>query len=110
MASSILVSLDYMSPLRGRGLEFRRIASYKTVAALPKDNPLANKTTVDLKALAPTFFIGMSEASYPGYREWLNKTCGRAGFVPKFLQDADRERTMIHAVATGLGLLSCRNN
>ena len=55
MASSILVSLDYMSPLRGRGLEFRRIASYKTVAALPKDNPLTNKTTVDLKGLAPTF-------------------------------------------------------
>jgi len=91
-------------PIALRGLEFRTIASYKTVAALPKDNPLAGKTTVELKALAPMFFIGMSEASYPGYREWLTKTCERAGFTPKVLQDVDLERTMIHAVAAGLGV------
>jgi DNA-binding transcriptional LysR family regulator len=91
-------------PIARRGLEFRTIASYKTVAALPKDNPLANKLTVELKALAPMFFIGMSEASYPFYREWLTKTCERAGFTPKVLQDVDLERTMIHAVAAGLGV------
>jgi DNA-binding transcriptional LysR family regulator len=59
---------------------------------------------VELKALAPMFFIGMSEASYPGYREWLTKTCTRAGFTPKVLQDVDLERTMIHAIAAGLGV------
>jgi DNA-binding transcriptional LysR family regulator len=91
-------------PIALRGLEFRAIASYKTVSALPKDNALAGKTTVDLKDLAPMFFIGMSEASYPGYREWLTKTCGRAGFTPKVLQDVDLERTMIQAVSAGLGV------
>jgi DNA-binding transcriptional LysR family regulator len=91
-------------PIALRGLEFRTIASYTTVAALPKDNPLADKRTVELKALAPMFFIGMSEASYPGYREWLTKTCRRAAFTPKVLQDVDLERTMIHAVAAGLGV------
>ena len=91
-------------PIAQRGLEFRMIASYKTVAALPKDNPLAGEATVELKALAPMFFIGMSEASYPYYREWLTKTCARAGFSPKVLQDVDLERTMIHAVAAGLGV------
>ena len=60
-------------PIARRGLEFRTIASYKTVAALPKDNPLAGKTTVALKALAPMFFIGMSEASDPYYHEWLTR-------------------------------------
>jgi len=87
-----------------RGLEFRSIASYKTVAALPKDNPLVGHPTVELKALASMFFIGMSEASYPGYRDWLTKTCRRAAFTPKVLQDVDLERTMIHAVAAGLGV------
>src|SRR6202047_2834975 len=48
-------------PIARRGLEFRTIASYKTVVALPKDNPLASKAKVELKALAPMFFIGMSE-------------------------------------------------
>ena len=91
-------------PIARRGLEFRTVASYKTVVALPKDNPLTSKTTVELKALAPMFFIGMSEESYPFYREWLTKTCKRAGFTPKVLQDVDLERTMIHAVATGLGV------
>jgi DNA-binding transcriptional LysR family regulator len=91
-------------PIARRGLEFRKIASYRTVVALPKDNPLTDKTTVDLKALAPMFFIGMSEASYPGYGDWLTKTCERAGFTPKVLQDVDLERTMIHAVAAGLGV------
>ena len=91
-------------PIARRGLEFRTIASYKTISALPKDNPLAGKTTVALKALAPMFFIGMSEASYPYYREWLSKTCHRAGFTPKVLQDVDLERTMIHAISAGLGV------
>ena len=91
-------------PIARRGLEFRTIASYKTVAALPKENPVTGKTTVELKALAPMFFIGMSETSYPGYREWLTRTCERAGFSPKVLQDVDLERTMIHAVAAGLGI------
>src|SRR6202011_2753755 len=92
------------APIALRGLEFRTIASYQTVAALPKDNPLAEETTVELKVLRPLFFIGMSEASYPGYREWLTKTCEHAGFTPKVLQDVDLERTMIHAVAAGLGI------
>jgi DNA-binding transcriptional LysR family regulator len=92
------------APIALRGLEFRTIASYKTVAALPKDNPLAGKAKVELKALAPMFFIGMSEGSYPGYREWLAKTCHRAGFTPKVLQDVDLERTMIQAISAGLGV------
>jgi DNA-binding transcriptional LysR family regulator len=91
-------------PIARRGLEFRTIASYKTVAALPKDNPLAGKKTVELTALEPMFFIGMSETSYPGYRDWLIRTCATVGFVPKILQDVDLERTMIHAVASGLGV------
>jgi DNA-binding transcriptional LysR family regulator len=91
-------------PIARRGLEFRTIASYQTVAALPKDNPLVGQATVQLKALASMFFVGMSEASYPGYRDWLTKTCARAGFTPKILQVVDLERTMIHAVAAGLGV------
>ena len=91
-------------PIARRGLEFRSIASYKTVVALPKDNALAARTIVELKALAPMFFIGMSETSYPGYRDWLSGSFKSAGFAPKVLQDVDLERAMIHAVAAGLGI------
>jgi DNA-binding transcriptional LysR family regulator len=91
-------------PIEMRGLQFRTIASYKTVVALPKNDPMARKSVVNLKDLEPMFFIGMSEASYPSYRDWLTKTCDRAGFIPKILQDVDLERAMIHAVAAGLGV------
>jgi DNA-binding transcriptional LysR family regulator len=91
-------------PIARRGLEFRSIASYKTVVALPKGNRLTTKATIDLKSLSPLFFVGMSEASYPGYRDWLTKTCQRANFTPKIVQDVGLERTMIHAVAAGLGV------
>jgi DNA-binding transcriptional LysR family regulator len=91
-------------PIARRGLEFRKIASYNCVVALPKVNPLTARTSVELKALAPMFFIGMSETSYPGYRDWLLRTCARSAFTPKVLQDVDLERKMIHAVAAGLGI------
>src|ERR1041385_8657613 len=91
-------------PIARRGLEFRTIASYRSVVALPKEKPLTARATVGLKALAPMFFIGMSETSYPGYRDWLIKTCQHCAFTPKILQDVDLERKMIHAVASGLGV------
>jgi len=91
-------------PIARRGLEFRAVVSYKTVVALPKGDPLAGKATVEMKALASMFFIGMSESSYPGYRDWLTRTCRHAAFTPKVLQDVDLERTMIHAIAAGLGV------
>jgi DNA-binding transcriptional LysR family regulator len=87
-----------------RGLLFRPIASYETCVALAKNNPLGKKSTIKLKDLEPMFFIGMSEESHPGYRSWLTQTCQRVGFSPGVLQDADIERTLIQAVAAGLGV------
>src|SRR5437762_5940832 len=91
-------------PIEERGLQFRSIASYKTVAALARSNPLAKKPIIKLRDLEPTFFIGMSEKAYPGYRHWLTTTCQQVGFTPKVLQDADIERALIQAVAAGLGV------
>ncbi len=87
-----------------RGLQFRSVASHKTVAALAKSNQLAKKTIIELRDLKPIFFIGMSETAYPGYRQWLTTTCQQVGFMPRVLQDADIERTVIRAVAAGLGV------
>jgi DNA-binding transcriptional LysR family regulator len=86
------------------GFQFQSIASYETVAALATNNPLAKKSVIKLKELKPLFFIGMSETSYPGYRRWLTQTCQRVGFSPRVLQDVEIERTLIQAVAAGLGV------
>src|SRR5881275_2365979 len=91
-------------PIEERGLQFRPIASYDTVVAIAKNDALAKQSLIKLKELEPMFFIGMSEASYPGYRRWLTQTCRKVGFSPKVLQDADIERTVIQSVAAGLGV------
>lgn len=91
-------------PALERGLSCQPVAAYDTVAAVPKGHPLAKKPVIKLKELKPLFFIGMSEESYPGYRAWLTETCQRVGFSPRVLQDAEIERTLIQAVAAGLGV------
>ena len=91
-------------PIEKRGLRFRSIASYEIWVALPKQDPLVRNTVVKLKELSSRFFIGMTEGSYPDYREWLMKTGRSAGFAPKVLQDVTLERTMIQTVAAGLGV------
>jgi hypothetical protein len=62
---------------------------------------LVNKRVIHLKDLESTFFIGMSEKSYPGYRLWLIQTCHRVGFTPRVLQDVEIERTILQSVAAG---------
>lgn len=96
--------VGFRKPIEEPGLEFRLIASYKTVAALAKNSPLARKTVIKLKDLEPMFFISLSEASYPGYREWLITSCRKAGLEPKILQEANTERTLIQAVESGFGV------
>jgi len=91
-------------PIAERGLEFRPIASYETVAAIAKNSPLARESVIQLKKLKATYFIGMSEESYPGYRRWLTETCGKVGFSPRVLQDVEIERSLIQAVGAGLGV------
>src|SRR6266550_2584923 len=101
------IDLGFMGlrePIQEAGLQYRSIAAYETVVALPKRTQLVNKRVIHLKDLEPTFFIGMSEKSYPGYRLWLTQTCHRVGFTPRVLQDVEIERTILQSVAAGLGI------
>ncbi len=91
-------------PIKERGLLFRSIGYYKTVVALAKSNRLAKKFTIKLKELEPMFFISLSETSYPFYRHWLTKTCHRAGFWPKILQDTEIEQAMLQSIEANLGV------
>ena len=91
-----LAFVGLRKPIEDRGFAFRCIASERVVAALPKGGPFEKKAVVKLKELKAMFFVGMSETSTPGYREWLTGTCREAGFAPKVLQDVHIERFVIH--------------
>src|SRR5262249_54591694 len=74
------------------------------VLLMAKKNRATKRKVIDLKDLAQTFFISLSDHCYHGYGQWLSKTCQDAGFRPRILQIADNESMLIQAVRSELGV------
>ena len=97
-------------PATAVGLQWESIAGHRTVVVLPAKHPLAGKRRVKLGELETMFFVGMSEKTHPGFRDWLCGTCQQAGFMPRILQDAELERALMTFVAEGLGVSLAREH
>src|SRR6266404_2194213 len=79
-------------PPGARDLQWESIARHRTVVVLPAKHPLAKKRQVNLGELKTMFFVGMSEKTHPGFRDWLCATCEPAGFTPRILQRSEERR------------------
>jgi DNA-binding transcriptional LysR family regulator len=100
-----------LPPLATTGrLQWESIARHRTVVVLPVKHPLARKPQVNLRELKTMFFVGMSEKTHPGFRNWLSETCQQAGFTPRILQDAELEPALMTFVADGLGVSLAREH
>jgi DNA-binding transcriptional LysR family regulator len=97
-------------PASTRGLQWESIARHRTVVVLPVKHPLARKRWVNLAELEKMFFVGLSEKTHPGFRDWLCETCQPAGFTPRILQDAELEPALRIFVAEGLGVSLAREH
>ena len=97
-------------PASAAGLQWETIARHRTVAVLPAKHPLAARRQVKLGELETMFFVGLSEKTHPGFRDWLNRTCRQAGFTPRVLQDAELEPALMTFVAEGLGVTLAREH
>src|SRR5205823_545685 len=97
-------------PAATRDLQWEVIARHTTVVVLPLKHPLARKRQVSLGDLKTMFFVGMSEKTHPGFRDWLCETCRPAGFAPRILQDAELEPALMTFVAEGLGVTLAREH
>lgn len=97
-------------PAATKDLRWESIARHRTVAVLPVKHPLARKRQVNLSELKTMFFVGMSEKTHPGFRDWLCGTCQAAGFTPRILQDAELEPALMTFVAEGLGVTLAREH
>jgi len=91
-------------------LQWESIARHRTVVVLPAKHRLAQKRQVNLGELKTMFFVGMSEKTHPGFRDWLCETCRPAGFAPRILQDAELEPALMTFVAEGLGVTLAREH
>jgi DNA-binding transcriptional LysR family regulator len=95
-------------PAGAKELSWESIARHKTIVAIPQKHPLAKKAKINLIDLKTMFFVGMSEKTHPGFREWLCEVCRPAGFTPRILQDAELEPGLMRFVAEGLGVALAR--
>jgi DNA-binding transcriptional LysR family regulator len=92
------------------GLQGESIARHRIMVVLPTKHPLAGKRQIELRELEPMFFVGMSEKTNPGFRDWLHRTCQSAGFTPRVIQDAEAEPTLMSFIAEGLGITLAREH
>lgn len=66
----------------------RRIATLPVVVALPSAHPLAQKDTLALAELRGESFVGARSEDVPGFNEWITQLSRRAGFRPRFVENA----------------------
>jgi DNA-binding transcriptional LysR family regulator len=66
----------------------QKLTTLPLVAVVPADHSLALKRQISLKELRDERFICAAEEDLPGHNRWITQLCRRAGFKPKFVQEA----------------------
>lgn len=82
----------------------RTLSRHKMAAVLPEDHPLAQKKSVKLAALKKEVWVSLSDAFFPGRREFLRSLCLGAGFEPNIATEVDSLSMMLGAVTAGEGV------
>ena len=95
-------------PRTSKDLQWECITKHEIVVALPARHPMAKQQSIRLAALKGQFFIGMSERSHPGFREWLIAVCQPGGFIPRIIQEPTLESARMQVVGEGLGITLAR--
>ena len=81
----------------------RRLSRHRMCAVLPEDHPLAGKKSIKLSALARERWVSLSDAFYPGRRDFMRGICNAAGFEPQIVSEVDSLSMMLGAVSAGDG-------
>jgi DNA-binding transcriptional LysR family regulator len=73
-------------------------------AVLPEDHRLARRRQLDLKELAGDPFVSLSDAVFPGRRQFLRGICRMRGFEPDIAEECDSLPLLLAAVSGGAGV------
>ncbi len=82
----------------------RTLSRHKMAAVLPEDHPLAKKKSIKLATLKDERWISLSDAFFPGRRDFLRSICQQAGFEPQIVSEVDSLSMMLGAVTAGEGV------
>lgn len=92
--------LGHAGPLLARDFFVRRVATVPVMVALPESHPLAAKPAIALKELRSDHFVGVPDGDLPGHRQWIVGLARRAGFRPRFVQEAPSLGELLSTVVT----------
>ena len=91
-------------PRTAPDLQWECLAHNEIVVVLPTGHAMAKKQSIHISTLKDEFFIGMSERTHPGFRDWLIGVCQHGHFVATVIQDVDGECALMQVVAQRLGI------
>lgn len=85
----------------------KRLSRHRMAVVLPDDHPLAAKKSIKLAALKNEDWVSLSNAFFPGRREFLTESCQQAGFEPRITAEPDSLPLMLATIATsgGVGII-----
>ena len=82
----------------------RLLSKHRMAVVVPEDHRLAGRKSVKLAELRNDGWVSLSNAFFPGRREFLIDCCAKAGFEPRIVAELDSLPLMLAAVATGSGV------
>jgi DNA-binding transcriptional LysR family regulator len=83
---------------------FEIVFQESLIVALPETHPLANQSSVSLRALSNQPFILFPRLLAPGLYDLIISLCQQADFSPKVTQEAIQMQTIVSLVAGGMGV------
>jgi DNA-binding transcriptional LysR family regulator len=85
----------------------KRLSRHRMAVVLPDGHPLAMNKSINLTALQNAEWVSLSNAFFPGRREFLTECCQRAGFAPRIVAELDSLPLMLATIAVsgGVGLI-----
>ncbi len=99
-------------PVEDARLHYRTILEDDHLVALPKGHRLSGRSKITLQDLANEALIMPSPILNRALHGKLMATCLAGGLVPRVIQHADNEHTLLNMVAAGMGVAfvntSCR--
>ncbi len=85
-------------------IEARVMQREPMMLALPKGHRLTAETTVSLAALAREQFILFPREPRPSFADQVIEWCGKAGFIPRVVQETQELQTAVSLVAADIGI------
>ena len=98
------IHVGFLHPPINGPVQLQEVLHEPMVIALPENHPLANQSSVSLKALAHESFILFPRTVGPYLYSKILALCAEAGFSPKVVQEVTPQPTMIGLVAAGIGI------